>query len=212
MVLALLSARLGLAQVPTTISYQGMLVEEPGTPVADGSYDVIFRLYTDADPSTPLWSEMQSVQVTNGVFSVLLGNVSILDLPFDVPYYLGITIGETSELSPRIPLATSPYSIRAKSIEDGQVVRSINELKDNVLLEAGANISIAEEDNKIIISTSGSNGGGGITQIITGESFLQSKRSLRYDGYCLDRCRCKLLSNNILTGMSWLILSQPEEL
>jgi hypothetical protein len=48
-------------------------------------------------------------------------------------------------------------------------VKSINELRDDVLLEAGENISITEEENKIVISATSSGGNGTITQITAGE-------------------------------------------
>ncbi len=156
-------------QIPDYMSYQGMLTGSEGEPVADGMYDMHFKFFGESDPSTPLWEESQTVPVVDGIFNVIFGIVNSLELPFDEQYYLGIAIGEGAEMTPRTALTSSAYSFRAKSIDDGQVVKSINTLKDSVLLEAGENISITEDENKIIISASGGNGSGSITQITAGE-------------------------------------------
>jgi hypothetical protein len=97
-------------EVPRIMSYQGVLKDAGGDLVADGSYSLTFKLYDGSD--TELWSETQpSVQVGKGVFSVILGNTTPLNLPFDEPYFLGITVGAGAEMVPRIPLTASPYSL-----------------------------------------------------------------------------------------------------
>jgi hypothetical protein len=158
-----------ITQTPAKMSYQGMLTGIGGEAIEDGMYNIHFKLYGQPDPSSPIWSETQSVTIVNGIFNVILGTASPLDLPFDEQYYLGIAIGDGEELSPRIALTTSAYSFRAKSVDDGQVVKSINELRDAVLLEAGENISIIEDENKIVISATSNGGPGNITQVTAGE-------------------------------------------
>ena len=66
--------------VTPLLSYQGRLVN-PGTgaPKADGTYEMSFRLYTVASIGTALWTETRDVPVSNGVFSVLLGEVTTLN-------------------------------------------------------------------------------------------------------------------------------------
>jgi hypothetical protein len=140
------------SQVPPNLSYQGMLTGSGDEAVEDGIYEMHFSLYTETEPSTSLWSETQSVTVVNGVFNAILGTVNPLGLPFDEQYYLGIAFGEGPELSPRIALTSSAYSFRARSIDDGQVVKSINEMKDDVILEGGENVTISSEENRIVIS------------------------------------------------------------
>jgi hypothetical protein len=169
MILLILAATMVNSQVPPHLSYQGMLTGSDDKVVDDGIYEMHFNLYTETDPSISLWSETQSVTVVNGVFNAILGSVNPLELPFDEQYYLGIAVGEGPELSPRIALTSSAYSFRARSIDDGQVVKSINELRDDVMFEAGENVSITEDENKIIISATSSGGTGTITQINAGE-------------------------------------------
>ncbi|MCI0512948.1 hypothetical protein L0128_07050, partial [candidate division KSB1 bacterium] len=86
-----------LAQIPQTISYQGVLTDANGNPVANGTYNIFFRLYDD-DSGNQRWTEGHNVEVTDGIFSVVLGTITPLNLAFDRQYWLGIAIGGGSEL------------------------------------------------------------------------------------------------------------------
>ncbi|RMF61054.1 MAG: hypothetical protein D6743_14040, partial [Calditrichaeota bacterium] len=109
----LLFTSIALAQIPQTMSYQGVLTGADGNPVADGSVALTFRLYDVATGGSALWEETQQVTTANGLFNVILGSVNPLTLPFDKQYWLGITIGQDAELAPRIGLTASPYSLGA---------------------------------------------------------------------------------------------------
>lgn len=116
--IALLALALPLyarAQAPSTVSYQGVLTNNLGTLVPDGDYDLSFRIFTTAlgpPPPAAVWSEAHlDVPVVNGGFSVILGSITPLTLAFDVPYWLSIQVGADPELSPRVELASSPYSL-----------------------------------------------------------------------------------------------------
>ena len=105
------------AAPPATLTYQGYLTSSAGTPVS-GNLSVSFKLYTAASGGTALWSETQSVTVTNGLYSVVLGAASSLGaVAFDQPYWLGVTIGTDAEMTPRQPLTSVPYSFRAAVAE-----------------------------------------------------------------------------------------------
>lgn len=104
----------GQATIPRTMSYQGLLRTAGGPIVPDGNYTLTFRLYNVEVSGTPLWEEVQTVQVQMGVFNALLGRINPLSLLFNEPYYLGISIGNEAELTPRTPLASSPYSFYSK--------------------------------------------------------------------------------------------------
>lgn len=62
---------------PNLINYQGELADSGGTPVPDGSYTMIFRIFDAAVAGTPLWEESQSVATANGIYNVLLGSGTI---------------------------------------------------------------------------------------------------------------------------------------
>ena len=129
----LFSALTVMAQIPQTISYQGVLTDTEGTKVADDDYPILFTLYNVATGGSPLWTETQTVTINDGIFNVMLGALNPLTLPFDEGYWLGITIDSGSELEPRIELTSSAYSLKAASVADGQLVRSINSLKDDAV-------------------------------------------------------------------------------
>jgi hypothetical protein len=150
-----------LAQIPRTMSYQGRLLDSGGAPVANGDYDLTFKLYeVPSGPDLPVWSETQSgVTVSAGLFHVLLGSNVTLDPPFDRAYWLGIAIDDGNELTPRIALAASPYSLNARDVAPGAVVKSLNGLKDDVTLAAGSNIAIVPAGQTLTISATG----GGLT-------------------------------------------------
>ena len=59
--------------VPRRISYQGFLTKADGTPTIDGSYEILFKVYDNAEEGEPVWSESQLVNVSNGIISTVLG-------------------------------------------------------------------------------------------------------------------------------------------
>jgi hypothetical protein len=108
------------AQIPKTISYQGMLTTPNGTPVQDGSYSFQFKLYPTTSGGTPLWIETQvGVPVGRGVFNVFLGSVTPFNVSFSTPLFLEvITIGgpgisEPITMLPRSEFTSSPYAMWA---------------------------------------------------------------------------------------------------
>ncbi|UCF05898.1 MAG: hypothetical protein JSV33_02350, partial [bacterium] len=69
----------GLSNV---LNYQGVLTDAGGTAVPDGSYQITFRLYNVLSGGSDIWEETHAnVQVTKGIFNVMLGSVMALNLP-----------------------------------------------------------------------------------------------------------------------------------
>jgi hypothetical protein len=103
------------AQVPSTMSYQGVLTDGAGNLVPDGFYDLTFRLYTVPTAGSAVYTEphtgVNHVQVAHGGFSVLLGSITALGTGFDGPLYLGVQVAADPELAPRTALASSPYAL-----------------------------------------------------------------------------------------------------
>jgi hypothetical protein len=115
----ILVAQLGAAQVPGTMSYQGVLLDGGGVPVPDGPYSLTFRIYTSPIGGVALWTETQIIAVEDGVFDAILGSVVPLMLPFDTTYWLGTQVGAAPELAPRTELAAAPYAHRARFADIG---------------------------------------------------------------------------------------------
>jgi len=101
--------------IPKRISFcQGRLTDAQANPVPDGEYQLTFRLYTDETGGVPFWTETQTVAVKNGQFSVLLGALNPLNSVSDAEdLYLGIQVGTSSELSPRLRIVSSDDVLKA---------------------------------------------------------------------------------------------------
>ncbi len=103
------------AEISNTFSFQGSLKDTGGNPV-NANVDITFAIYDVTSGGSALWSEFQSgVAVANGVINAEVGSVTPVDLPFDKPYYLGLTVGTDSEMTPRQKLTSVPYAIRGKN-------------------------------------------------------------------------------------------------
>lgn len=111
-----LVASFAFAAVPHLINYQGRLTDVSGNPLT-GSYDVNFKIYDAETAGNLLWQETQTaVVVDKGLFGILLGSVTALNIPFDQPYFLEIKVG-TEVMSPRQRITSTGYAIRAENAE-----------------------------------------------------------------------------------------------
>ena len=137
-----MSSKPATAANPTTINFQGKVVNSDGTNVANNTYSFIFRIYNTASPTMTtsctstascLWQETQaSVQVTNGVFQVELGAACALTsaacnnaaggpINFSSTTSLYLTMqfnGDTSGanggfMSPTIHMTSAPFALNA---------------------------------------------------------------------------------------------------
>jgi hypothetical protein len=104
-----------IGSIPRVLSYQGVLTDGKGNPVADSTYECTFTLYNDLSGGTSLWSESQKLKVVHGAFSVLLGEKNEIKLSFETSYYLGIKIENQPEMKTRVKLSASAYCFRADS-------------------------------------------------------------------------------------------------
>lgn len=166
------------AQVPRLINYQGALRQSAGSDAPDSVYAMRFALYDREAGGAALWEEAHSVMVTEGIFDVVLGATKALDLPFDRPYWLGLTVEPEIEMTPRVALTAVGYSLRSGAVEDGSVtsagirdgsvtgadlssgavVRSLNGWTDTVRLLAGEGIEITGEDGTLRIASTAAAG------------------------------------------------------
>jgi len=103
------------AQIPRTLSYQGVLTDTLGNPKPKGIYAFTMRLYETSTGGSPIWIELKNLSVSRGLFSTILGDQTPFDpsIRFDRQYWLGIQLGMEQELSPRIPLTSVGYSFYA---------------------------------------------------------------------------------------------------
>lgn len=134
---SLVSSVNAAANINRSINYQGRLLTTGGTNVADGAYAMKFSVYNTASGGTPLWTASGtnavpttiSVQVTDGLFSVLLGDTSFQGQnPFAFDFnqdglYLGVSIAGDSEMTPRKRLSSVPYAFNSEALQ-GQFASS----------------------------------------------------------------------------------------
>jgi hypothetical protein len=162
-----------VADVPQLINYQGMLTDASGTPM-EGIVAIQFLIYDEKEGGALLWQERQNVIVSNGIFHVLLGTVTLI--PYSVfngdDRYFTIQIGDEAELQPRQRLVSVAYAFRSHvadslaGIPGANIIQSVNNVYPgggNLQLVEGTNIAIeADPDNNaVIISATGSGSGGG---------------------------------------------------
>jgi hypothetical protein len=117
LLLTLAAATAVRAQIPRTISFQGLLMNAQGQPISDGNHIVVLVIYDQANGGTVLFQETQTVQVLRGVFNTVIGGATAGGIPpsvtFDRPYFLGVAVDEGPELSPRTPMTSVPYAMHA---------------------------------------------------------------------------------------------------
>ena len=150
---------------PESMTYQGYLVDSNGVPLgnsAPANYDVTFRIYNAKSGGEPIWSEVQTITIDKGYFSVLLGEgsayanesytkqISTVFVGQDISdRFIGITVsgisnGADLEITPRLRLVTSPYSFtatHARNVIDGSGNRNLFKEVDsnnNASLKLGA--------------------------------------------------------------------------
>lgn len=128
-----------------TMGYQGLLKDNEGKLVADGTYKVSFKIYESSESKESIWKETQDVEIIKGIINCYIGAEEKLNLPFDKQYWLSVSVGD-DEL-PRMIMSGTPYSLHARRIAEDAII-------------GGKNISVSkDEDGKIVLSGEGASSG-----------------------------------------------------
>jgi len=137
------------ADIPHLIAYQGRLTDSQGTP-REGSYSVTFRIYNAESGGVLRWQETHSnVTVRSGIFDILLGSVSPINLPFNEQYYLAIQVGSDAEMTPRQQIASVGYAYKAEKAEQADIATIAN-IATNADTVDGIHASTTPEPNKLL--------------------------------------------------------------
>ncbi|MFC1572723.1 hypothetical protein ACFL6M_03900 [Candidatus Eisenbacteria bacterium] len=123
--LVLTLCQVALAEVPRTISYQGVLRSMSGSPIPNGNHILTLSLYTAATGGTAEWTETDTVYVSNCTFHTILGDGTALNLAFDEAYWLGVAVDGGAEQQPRTEFTASPYAFRAMDADHAAVADSV---------------------------------------------------------------------------------------
>jgi hypothetical protein len=113
------------AATSSTLNFQGRLMTSSGALVADGSYNIEFKIYDDETAGSNVWTENRTggsaVTVRNGYFSVYLGEVTPFgaSIPWDQELWMTMNVESDGEMTPRFKLTAVPYAFRAGALVDG---------------------------------------------------------------------------------------------
>ncbi len=167
------------AQVPQTMSYQGLLTTPIGTPLPDGAYNFQFDLYDSLTGGSSQWTESQTGDtVRRGTFSVILGVTTPITIPFTKTLYLQVRVtggpaGPPYPLafSPRSVLTSAPYAFHSKfadsvagglsgqflSLAGGQMTGAITNTGDPPITMGKGNFGTGNVNPGTFASVAGSN-------------------------------------------------------
>ena len=115
---SLLTSSLAFA-LPLEMPLQGVLRDNAGAPVAEGTFEMTFAIYADAESDEALWTEVRQVTAQGGQFRINLGAESPLDpsiFAASGALWLGVSVEGEPEL-PRRPMGTTPYAFQATSAQ-----------------------------------------------------------------------------------------------
>ena len=113
------------AAMEDIVPIQGRLTDASSNPLT-GTYDITFSIYDRATGGTALCTDLDSVQVTEGLFSAELNFCTGDDID-GRQLWLGVKVGSDPEMTPRQGIYAVPY---AWSLRPGAV---ISETRDGIL-------------------------------------------------------------------------------
>lgn len=104
------------AAVPTHLMHQGRLFDGNGAPLKN-SVDASFAIYSAESGGVALWTEVHTLTIEDGYFSVELGTINdtLGALFAGQTLYLGITVGNDAEMEPRQKIQSVPYALVANN-------------------------------------------------------------------------------------------------
>lgn len=139
----LLAGCVGLSPI---MSHQGRLVDGSGNPVADGDYEIVYKIFDAATAGNEKYTETQTVAVKDGYFTTSVGMTGPIDpTVFATSAWLEVTInGET--LTPRQLLQGSPYAF---SLATGAVVQGLQTIERDFAgqTKTGAALTVINADS-----------------------------------------------------------------
>ncbi len=155
LVVFFLSSSKVFASNPTTINFQGKVVNSNSTNVSNGNYTFTFKLYTVASGGTSIWAETQpNVLVSSGIFQVNLGSVcpffianscnnnTPINFSSSSTIYLGITFNNdpAGEMTPRILFQSVPFAFNSDQV-GGLTVDQLVQLSPTIQQIGNINVS-----------------------------------------------------------------------
>ncbi|MBU1939134.1 hypothetical protein KKH30_00035 [Candidatus Micrarchaeota archaeon] len=135
------------------LTVQGKLTDSAGASYLSGTYDMVFKIYDSPTGATAIYTESHTganaVTVRNGFYSAELGSITSLDLNYMQNYWLGITVGSDSEMSPRQPFIPQPYAMSGKIALDVNCSNCAtdSEIDNNISLITSNDVNLSGKIN-----------------------------------------------------------------
>lgn len=135
---------------PTTITYQGKLLDANNLPINENAVAFTFAIYDSEIGGNKIWppnnsTTTKSIDIVNGLYTVILGSGSGNDEAIEPSIFIGITpyleVGVNSTILPRTSITSVPFSIIANNLSNPINSTYTNEGKTGVKLAANGNSS-----------------------------------------------------------------------
>ena len=107
---------------PPLMNFQGRLAKPDGTPLPDGTHQVIFSLWNAPSGGVQQWSQtFPALATRNGAFAALLNVGTAPATLFNNNLYFQIQVDGAAPLTPRQQVATVAYAFKANTVPDGSI-------------------------------------------------------------------------------------------
>jgi len=129
-----------VADAPRAFNYQGILRKPEGT-LENGSFNMTLRLWDAVSGGNELFKEPhENVVVRDGVFEVILGDITPIDpgVLAISPLFLGITVGSDAEMQPRQRVNPVPIAL---TLVPGATVGGNLNVSSNLAIGGDTNIN-----------------------------------------------------------------------
>jgi microcystin-dependent protein len=221
----LMTALAGLAadKVPPLVNYQGKLLNNSGSIVPNGNYQLEFRVWSAASGGSLSWGRTYPVNVTDGLFNVVLGDgggvisgaqTTNLVAAFDgSDRFLGLTItkdqtgatvANAQEIQPRQQLLSTPYAIQANDAAKLGGTSATNYLKNGDVVISGSvrSTNLQVDDQAYFVMK---DSGAGLNPVIAFDAndFMLYKRTENY--LCIyngSNEKLRITSSNVVVSAS----------
>ncbi len=154
------------SSLPKTLNIQGKLANSTGG-LINASTNFSFKIYDAFTGGNMLWEENHSLFVNEGIYDAILGYKEPITLDFNISYYLGISVNEDNEMSPRMNLTSSPYAFSAITSDNAYNITcedciTGSQINESTLTGINAN-TLDNLDSTDFCQSDGSNCPGGAT-------------------------------------------------
>jgi len=98
------------------LPFAALVTDAQGAPLTQVDLNVSFLLYNQPTGGNPLWTDAKTVDVVDGFLGTTIDGAALQSLfEGNTQLYLGVKLGQDSEMVPRIQLGASGFALRAAS-------------------------------------------------------------------------------------------------